>query len=626
MRYRQRDFKGAARYWGLVFCIVGFSLSAGSVLRAWGCPEEHSRWVMAPVTNVDLNEEWVVSSRGPILMFARATTSAPQETDEIELDDDIVDLALAGHLTYVLTARDQLIVVDLSAPPDSGVLSRFELNSVSSAMAVDHEAQWLYVGNDTGLSIVDISQPSELNLLAQIDLPSAVMNVVVSGDFVYAVSKGGFSILRISGSLEVEEVGQWTGYFDDITVDGDYAFLSGHQTMLRVVSLSDPTEPVTVASIQGTGSYVSIAIVGNVAVVANRSDSTVCSVIDISNPETPEIIGEMSWLAYAFEVASSGDYCALGVANGLLYLDLTFPPRPYPLWSIDPQWLLDSLAAEDGRVFAATDQGVQILDISEEGKITMGSLIPQPEWLYEMVVENGLLVGRTWDEGLVFFDVSDADSPSKVATWRTWWDIQDMEIRGRDLFVAAGWDGLKIFDVSDPTSIHTRGGVEVSGYAANVAVADATAAVSDNNRNLSLIDISDPQNPVIRGLLPAAGSRIIGREDYFYLNAYNRIRIVDAGDPENPRIVADVTMSDRILSFGLVGRQLWCLLADDSIELIDVGNPLTPRLVSRVERNYVGDDIAVAEDFVAVNSGGVRIFESEPCFPEPRLSQGRSSP
>ncbi len=80
-----------------------------------------------------------------------------------------------------------------------------------------------------------------------------------------------------------------------------------------------------------------------------------------------------------------------------------------------------------------------------------------------------------------------------------------MTVIGDTAFVADGYDGLQVIDVSTPSQPVTIGSADTSGRATGVTVIGDTAFVSDGYDGLQMIDVSIPSQPVIIGSVDTSG-------------------------------------------------------------------------------------------------------------------------
>jgi hypothetical protein len=74
-------------------------------------------------------------------------------------------------------------------------------------------------------------------------------------------------------------------------------------------------------------------------------------------------------------------------------------------------------------------------------------------------------------------------------------------LAGTYAYIADGFAGLHVIDISDPIHPVRVGGYDTSGYAGGVAVSGNYAYVADGTNGLQVIDIRDPANPVLAGAL-----------------------------------------------------------------------------------------------------------------------------
>ena len=80
------------------------------------------------------------------------------------------------------------------------------------------------------------------------------------------------------------------------------------------------------------------------------------------------------------------------------------------------------------------------------------------------------------------------------------------------LYVAAGSEGMRIYDISEPDAILEIASVDLGGFATDVDVAsqlappgvDDYAIIANQHLGLQVVDVSDPRDPVVIGTVPAS--------------------------------------------------------------------------------------------------------------------------
>jgi len=224
-----------------------------------------------------------------------------------------------------------------------------------------------------------------------------------------------------------------------------------------------------------------VTVVGTLAYLTNRDSLRVC---DVQNPATARTIDNFQTDGRAAAVAVAGGvaYVADG-SNGLVIIGVSNPLN------------MQQLGRYDGRNTRGVfhDNGVVYISDSVTGHV----------------------------EAL---DVSNPAQPTQISTLEVAKDALRIDLVGALLFVAGGFDGLKIVDVSDPANPAVIGAAETPTYAWDVAVAGDFAFVtvhglgSSAPGKLIIFDITDPTAPKQVGEIetagPARGVEAVGNDVY----------------------------------------------------------------------------------------------------------------
>jgi len=137
----------------------------------------------------------------------------------------------------------------------------------------------------------------------------------VSGSYVYVAGDStGLRVIDISNPSNPVEVGYYDtpGYAMGVAVSGSYAYVADWHYGLRVIDITDPSNPVEVGYYNTPGYAYGVAVSGSYAYVADRRAGL--RVIDITDPSNPVEVGYYDTPGYAMSVAVSGSYAY--VADG----------------------------------------------------------------------------------------------------------------------------------------------------------------------------------------------------------------------------------------------------------------------------------------------------------------------
>jgi hypothetical protein len=107
-----------------------------------------------------------------------------------------------------------------------------------------------------------------------------------------------------------------------------------------------------------------------------------------------------------------------------------------------------------------------------------------------------------------------------------------VDVAGGLAYLAQGFWGLQIFDVSDPGTPTPLGGVGRGGVARGVEVDPDRVLVSDGSA--LLVDAEDPNAPQILAILSDFVSAVRSRGDLLYATGRNGLEIFDVANPSAP--------------------------------------------------------------------------------------------
>lgn len=194
------------------------------------------------------------------------------------------------------------------------------------------------------------------------------------------------------------------------------------------------------------------------------------------------------------------------------------------------------------------------------------------------------------------------------------------------LLVGAGAE-LIVFDIITPTAPVDLGRVTVNHPIEEVDVsADGSmVAVGDRFDNVTLIDISIRESPVVRGtfawpgIQQPRGATFDG--DYLYVAVRTiGVSVLDISDPDAPLFVAnsDVAATDFALDVAIRGDYAYVGQSGDGIQIVDISDPNTPTVIGSVAGSVGASLINIDGNraYVARGGNGFSIFDlSNPTVP-----------
>ena len=304
---------------------------------------------------------------------------------------------------------------------------------------------------------------------------------------------------------EVEDVSAFTAYslIVDLYVSNNLAILCTDDDLM-IVDVSDPENPYLVSPFGGH--FLHVSVVGDYAYLYSGLPGNLLSVVDISNPAYPALVGSCDFGGSRdiWDLFVQGNYAYLTDYSyyGIHVVDVADPTEPAYLATYDaPEGIFSVFVLGDYAYLSASYYGLQILDISiPESPVFVGSY-DTPGRSYRTFVENN------------YAYVADSSN-------------------------------LQILDISNPSNPVFTSQFDAHHLIWSVKVQFEYAYILDGIFGLEILDISWPQTPVYAGGYDPeeGGMGFCVRGDYIYLAEFNLLRILRfaAGGSDCQYIAGDV--------------------------------------------------------------------------------------
>jgi len=207
-------------------------------------------------------------------------------------------------------------------------------SSYLSVSSIDRKGNYIYLAALTdGLMIIDISDPDNPEHVVNFDISGFIINIAIKDDYLYFVSIGGLYIYDISNPLYPIEVGYWdsNNRAEAFALQGDYAYIADYDGGLKVIDISEPTNPTLINTlILNYSSKLTIQpIIRDNKLIVSDKDWNEIFVYDLTDPANPLYQSSYKWNKYTndMEIFDNYLFCANGVGPypnyGLSILDFS---------------------------------------------------------------------------------------------------------------------------------------------------------------------------------------------------------------------------------------------------------------------------------------------------------------
>jgi hypothetical protein len=255
---------------------------------------------------------------GSLRTFDVTNPHEPLALGSVDISTPALDVELDAGFAYVAADRGGLQVFDVMTPSAPTAAGNLALpGSTAKVAVVDGIAYAMDRGirseSGVALRVLDVSEPSAPTKLGAIELSDSrhvcsAAGMAVVGKLVY-VTCGNLSVVDVSDPAQPELIysAPAAGFASSIDVEGDLAYMVRDSDSLEMFDVSDPAQPIYVHSVESTCN----------AGMLVRDDFAYCGgnlglvVYDLADPRKPVLLGGFP--------NDRGNWNGLTIADDLVY-------------------------------------------------------------------------------------------------------------------------------------------------------------------------------------------------------------------------------------------------------------------------------------------------------------------
>ncbi|MBD3288940.1 hypothetical protein GF337_09070, partial [candidate division KSB1 bacterium] len=489
------------------------------------------------------------------------------------------------------------------------------------AVAIDENIA--FFGNGNVLEIVDFTNPATPVELSNLILPHYISGILYQDDVLYvSASYGGLRIIDVSDLSDPAEIGCFKNdfRFHSLEIMGEYALCANGFSGLIVLNISDPAEPVVAAHLTDVGLAFDIKINGNFAFIPGRYYGFY--VVDISNPTMPQLYKHIDPGYYFEKLDVTDDYAFISCGgNGVIVLDIKQPDLLPEIVTIPTYSANDVLVEEDFLYVADDTDGLKVFDISTvTAPVQIGEYDNRGR--SEEIQKSGDIVYiGDYHEGVRLVDVTTKSSPVEIGSFDTRGETTGIAADGSYMYTVEREKGLRVFDISDIHNPAEIGFCELKDPV-DIQLRDHYAFIADDFNGFRVIDISDPYHPAdVAGITLGSAYDIALHDRYAFVgNMNNGLTIVDIQDPLNPIKIGNYENDGYSFTVDIVANCAYVANGNQGLRVYNIADPYNPEEIFqyKLDRCYFRDvKINNGYAYVAdMNKNVVRIFDiSAPMTP-----------
>ncbi|MDI9547835.1 MAG: hypothetical protein QM346_09555, partial [Chloroflexota bacterium] len=306
-----------------------------------------------------------------------------------------------------------------------------------------------------------------------------------------------------ANSVHVESLASMGGSAAAYAAEGDYLFV-GQGAGIAVFDVSVPNNPVEIAHYGPLDGAVQHIAVQDHILYAALGESGL-AIIDAATPTAMKTLARYP-AHRATYVAVDGKrvYLADNEDRLLRLVDVRKPAAPTLLGTFAPNASVRAMSVAGNRVFLSlSTYGLQIVDVTDPA--SPKSVAHHTSLMTSQAVEfvGGYAIVIEWDSDARIYDFSNPAVLKKLAVLDR---VNALDVRASYAY-ALGWDGLTVWDLSDPANpvqLLVRQGSVADGE--RIFVTKNRAFIIDSSDDIVVFDLSQPTVPLEVGSLSMAAS------------------------------------------------------------------------------------------------------------------------
>ncbi|MCX6581032.1 MAG: hypothetical protein NT166_12710 [Candidatus Aminicenantes bacterium] len=350
-------------------------------------------------------------------------------------------MIINGRYAYFSTPQNGVCVADLADPLDPLWVGSLALENLPDDIHLSGSN--LFIADyEGGLVIADISSPTTPTQISNLNEAGIFFSVLLSNNYAY-LSGYHFRIFDISQPAAPVLKGSLLGGGDARYISGNYVYL--RTDGFKVMDVSNPSAPQSVYStshFEYDETY-DLSVSGDYLFLSDGDDGFVS--YDISDPPHPKIYAMNfpdDWMYLNTYHDAKDIYLYVESGDNLYIYDISQPPDALGL-SVTPipgqEVFVDSTLKY---LYVDNQPIIKIVDISDPGAPRQVGSIDIGGGINKIYGDGKYIYMATQQSGILVYDITNPAQPLLAGQWTEQTGIGDLALRGNYLYVTAGNKGI----------------------------------------------------------------------------------------------------------------------------------------------------------------------------------------
>ncbi|TET10310.1 MAG: hypothetical protein E3J86_06095 [Candidatus Thorarchaeota archaeon] len=276
-----------------------------------------------------------VTNNEGVAVYTIEDTSAPARVGQISLGGEARGITLVENVLYIGALSRGLVIANISEnPTDPTILSEYILGDYVTEVCID--GNYAFISSGFGeTQILDISDPSNLDVLGHLPISELTLDIAVSGSTVYvARPNSGLRLIDVGNlnSPSILSLVSDTSGARDLHVQGDLLYVARGTSGVSIFDISDSASPVAIGQYNDGGHSFGLHGDSQYLCIADLQEGV--ELLDISIPESPVEIAHYEDAAphdliykegYAYLADQDEEFLLIDIVSSVTYSNSSSP-------------------------------------------------------------------------------------------------------------------------------------------------------------------------------------------------------------------------------------------------------------------------------------------------------------
>ena len=491
----------------------------------------------------------------------------------ISVDGELVE----DHLYFL--ELDKMSILNVSDPENPELISMTYMYSQAQDIVVQDDIA--YIGGGGRIDIFDVSNPENPIHLSMIPVIDWCVSLSVRNDMLYAACcQGGIYFVDISNPQSPIIEAHYEEIFIPVLIDVVWpaAYVQHFEGPMFILNIEDLNNIMIVGQLP---SYTEYFIINEEQLYIN-AELNFINIFDISNPLNPVELSSNEGVGRPLVVEENILYSR---GSGIDVFQINDDFELSPLGMYDSWAIIEGFIVSDEIAFDITRwEGMQILDFSdplEEKCIGSCNLLSVPADMDLYV--NAVYISYDHNEMAGIVDLSDLEEPTYLQFPNAEDDIYSFTL-WNDVLFAKDWLNIYSYDLSNPLepelleTFDSNAGDNILSTMEDILI-DFDYSEIQFYSIVNPFEISEISEYNDIGMKTA----VEAKNGYVYYAIYQQgIKIIDLSDPQNPELVEFYPL-DGFVGGMKISDNILYVSYESEVILLDITNPASIMFITSIQ-------------------------------------------